>query len=62
MGDFLEQCPVLKARNGYRLCRTAKECRLAGRRREELTEVFREWYQIRGGIEKSRVGKWCFVA
>ena len=54
--DFLEQCPVRKNRNGYRLCHTAKERRLAGRRREESTEVFRERYRIRGGIEGTNSG------
>jgi len=54
--DFFEQCPVRKTRNGYRLCHTAKERRLAGRRREESTEVFRERYRIRGGIEGTNSG------
>jgi len=55
-GDFFEQCPVRKTRNGYRLCHTAKERRLAGRRREESTEVFRQRYRIRGGIEGTNSG------
>ena len=54
--DFLEQCPIRKTRNGYRLYHTAKERRLAGRRREESTEVFRERYRIRGGIEGTNSG------
>ena len=54
--DFRRQCPVTKARDGYRLEHTAKERRLAGRRKEEQTEVFRERYQVRGGIEGTNSG------
>jgi len=49
--EYVDQCPVEKSRHGYQLDHTAKERRLAGRRREESTEVFRERYRIRGGIE-----------
>jgi len=49
--EFCEQCPVKKARDGYQLDHTAKERRLASRRKEQATEVFEERYKIRGGIE-----------
>jgi hypothetical protein len=60
--DFRSQCPVKKGRDGYKLEHTAKDRRLASRRRETATEVFRERYKTRGGIEgtnsslKRRVG------
>jgi hypothetical protein len=50
------QCPVKKTRDGYQLEHTAKQRRLAGRRREQNTEVFRERYKIRGGIEGTNSG------
>ena len=49
--DYVNECPIKKRHHGYQLDHTAKERRLAGRRREESTEVFRERYRIRGGIE-----------
>ena len=54
--EFRGQCPVKKGRVGYCLEHTAKERRLAGRRRETATEVFRERYRIRGGIEGTNSG------
>ncbi len=54
--EFRKQCPVKKGRVGYCLEHTAKERRLAGRRRETATEVFRERYRIRGGIEGTNSG------
>jgi hypothetical protein len=54
--EFRTQCPVTKARDGYCLEHTAKERRLAGRRAEQATEVFRERYQVRGGIEGTNSG------
>ena len=54
--DFFEQCPVKKTRDGYQLEHTAKQRRLAGRRREQDTEVFRQRYKIRGGIEGTNSG------
>ena len=54
--EFRGQCPVRKGRVGYCLEHTAKERRLAGRRRETATEVFRERYRIRGGIEGTNSG------
>ena len=53
---FRHECPVEKCRDGYRLHHTAKQRRLAGRRREENTDVFRERYRIRGGIEGTNSG------
>ena len=54
--EFRNECPVEKCRDGYRLVHTAKKRRLAGRRREENTDVFRERYRIRGGIEGTNSG------
>ena len=54
--EFYEQCPVEKHRGQYRLEHTAKQRRLTARRREEDTEVFRERYKIRGGIEGTNSG------
>ncbi len=54
--EYVDQCSVKKSRHGYQLDHTAKERRLAGRRREESTEVFRERYRIRGGIEGTNSG------
>ena len=54
--EFFEQCPVKKTRDGYQLEHTAKQRRLAGRRREQDTEVFRERYKTRGGIEGTNSG------
>jgi len=54
--EFFEQCPVEKIRGQYKLEHTAKQRRLAGRRREQDTEVFRERYKTRGGIEGTNSG------
>jgi hypothetical protein len=54
--EYIDQCPVKKTRHGYQLDHTAKERRLAGRRREEATEVFQQRYRIRGGIEGTNSG------
>ena len=51
-----EECPVRRVRGWYILDHTAKERRLAGRRREQATEAFKENYQIRGGIESTNGG------
>jgi len=53
---FFEQCQVEKIKGQYELEYTAKQRRLAGRRREENTDVFRERYRIRGGIEGTNSG------
>ena len=47
------ECPVRRARGKYLLDHTAKERRLAGRRREQATEAFKQNYQIRAGIEST---------
>jgi hypothetical protein len=54
--EFAQECPVNKSGDGYILEHTAKQRRLAGRRREENTEAFRERYRIRGGIEGTNSG------
>jgi len=54
--EFRKECPVEKCGDGYCLCHTAKQRRLAGRRREENTDVFRDRYRIRGGIEGTNSG------
>jgi len=54
--EFRKECPVEKCSVGYCLYHTAKQRRLAGRRREENTDVFRERYRIRGGIEGTNSG------
>lgn len=54
--EFRKECPVEKRRDDYCLYHTAKQRRLAGRRREEATDVFRERYRIRGGIEGTNSG------
>ena len=54
--EFHKECPVEKCRDGYCLYHTAKQRRLAGRRREEATDVFRDRYRIRGGIEGTNSG------
>jgi len=54
--EYFERCPVKKVRDGYQLDHTAKDRRLAVRRREQATQVFRERYKIRGGIEGTNSG------
>jgi hypothetical protein len=54
--EFFAQCPVEKIKGQYKLEHTAKQRRLAGRRREQDTEVFRERYKTRGGIEGTNSG------
>lgn len=54
--EFSGECPVRRVKGQYRVEHTAKERRLAGRRREEQTEVFRERYRIRAGIEGTNSG------
>lgn len=50
---FRAQCPVQESPDGYRLEHTAKQRRVAARRREQATEVFRERYRRRSGIEST---------
>jgi len=54
--EFFEQCPVEKINGQYAFEHTSKQRRLAGRRREQDTEVFRERYKTRGGIEGTNSG------
>jgi len=54
--EFVGECPVKKIGDHYVLDHTAKQRRLAARRREEATEVFRQRYRIRGGIEGTNSG------
>ena len=54
--EFRGQCPVKKTRDGYQLDHTAKDRRIAGRRKEQVTEVFIDRYKIRGGIEGTNSG------
>jgi len=54
--EFRKQCPVEKTRNGYQIDHTAKDRRVAGRRRETATDVFKERYKTRGGIEATNSG------
>ena len=53
---YRQQCPVNKSSDGYQLEHTAKQRRLASRRREQDTDVFRERYKTRGGIEGTNSG------
>ena len=54
---FRTQCPIEKTRGGkFTLEFTDKERRLAGRRVEEATEVFKERYAPRAGIESTNSG------
>ena len=54
--EYYDHCPATKKRNGYQLDHTAKQRRTASRRREEATDVFRERYKVRGGIEGTNSG------
>ena len=54
---FRKQCPIENTRDGkFTLEFTDKERRLAGRRVEEATEVFKERYAPRSGIESTNSG------
>ena len=53
---FRNQCPAQPGREGYDLTHTAKQRRSAGRRREQDTEVFRQRYRLRNGIEGTNSG------
>jgi len=54
--DYQGECPVKKCRDGYSFYHTAQSRRTAGRRREEATDVFRERYRRRSGIEGTNSG------
>jgi len=51
-----DRCPMRQVRKIYRLEHTAKQRRLAARRREEQTDAFRDRYRRRGGIEGTNSG------
>ncbi len=53
---YRNHCPVEEAPDGYHLEHTAKQRRMAGRRREQQTEVFRQRYRRRSGIEGTHSG------
>jgi len=53
---FFRQCPVTKVGSDFVLCHTSKQRRLAERRAEQATEVFRENYAIRAGGESVNSG------
>ena len=50
---YRNQCPVQETPEGYHLEHTAKQRRVAERRREQDTEVFRQRYRRRSGIEST---------
>ena len=54
--EFATECPVKKQGGSYVLEHTAKQRRLASHRREENTDVFRERYRVRSGIEGTNSG------
>jgi len=53
---LVEKCSVAGHREGYRLEHTAKQRRLADRRRAETTAVFQDLYRLRAGIEGTNSG------
>jgi len=53
---YRNQCPVEPGPDGYHLEHTAKQRRVAARRREQATEVFRQRYRRRSGIESTNSG------
>ncbi len=53
---YRPQCPIQEAPDGYHLEHTAKQRRVAARRREQDTEVFRQRYRRRSGIESTHSG------
>ena len=54
---FRNQCPIVNTDEGrYVLEYTDKEHRLAARRREQETDVFKERYAMRSGIESTNSG------
>jgi DDE family transposase len=54
---FRQQCPIVNTDDGrYVLDYTDKQRRLAERRREQKTDVFKERYAMRSGIESTNSG------
>ncbi len=54
--SFRTACPIKKKADRYRLSYTDKQRRLEARRQEEKTDVFKERYAKRSGIESSNSG------
>jgi hypothetical protein len=54
--SFRTACPIKKKADRYRLSYTDKQRRLEERRREEKTDVFKERYAKRSGIESTNSG------
>ena len=55
--QFRKQCPIKKTREGrYIIESTDKERRITERRREQQTDVFKERYSTRSGIESTNSG------
>jgi hypothetical protein len=53
---FRSACPIQKKRGSYRLTYTDRQRRLEARRQEQKTDVFREEYAKRSGIESTNSG------
>lgn len=53
---FRAQCPVEEGKSTCKVSYTDKQKRLEGRRREQETEVFRERYAKRSGLESTNSG------
>jgi hypothetical protein len=53
---FREQCPIKPGTPTYKVSYTDKQRRLEGRRREQATDVFRERYAKRSGLEATNSG------
>lgn len=54
--EFSGECPIRRTGGQYQLEHTGKDRRLASRRREEMTDAFRERYAKRAGIESTNSG------
>jgi hypothetical protein len=53
---YRAQCPIEPGKSSYQVSYTDKQRRLEGRRREQETEVFRERYAKRSGLESTNSG------
>lgn len=53
---FRAQCPVTEGKSSCKVSYTDKQQRLEGRRREQETDVFRERYAKRSGLESTNSG------
>ena len=54
--EFGGECPIQRVEGKFQLRHTAKQRRLAERRREQTTEAFRETYAKRSGGESTNSG------